>query len=168
MTNDTKNTQVNNGNKAPIELTNEGLQELKEELKELKEVKLPEAIKRVTAAREYGDLSENAEYHDARDEQEFIHTRIDDIEEIIANAKVVKGTRSQTVIGIGSTVTVKKNDSKTKQEFQIVGEYEADPMENKISSASPLGKALIGKRQGDEVSVKAPAGTTTYTIVKIK
>ena len=131
------------------------MQELKEELKELKEVKLPEAIKRVTAAREYGDLSENAEYHDARDEQEFIHTRIDDIEEIIANAKVVKGTRSQTVIGIGSTVTVKKNDSKTKQEFQIVGEYEADPMENKFQRVS-LGKALIGKRQGDEVSVKAP------------
>ncbi len=170
MTND-QTTNQSNGNgvaKPTIELTKEGLQELKEELKELKEIKLPEVIKRVSAAREYGDLSENAEYHDARDEQEFVNTRIDDIEEIIANAKVVKSTRSQTIIGIGSTVNVKKKGNKTSQTLQVVGEYEADPLENKVSSASPLGKALIGKKNGDEVTVKAPAGTTVFVIEKIK
>lgn len=150
-----------------IELTKNGLEDLKEELRELKEEKLPAVIRRVAEAREYGDLSENAEYHDAKDEQRLVETRIDEIEDILAQAKVVNTTRSTTKVGVGSSVDIRKKGNKTVKTVHIVGEYEANPLENKISSASPLGKALMGKKKGDTVKVKAPSGDVEYEIVKI-
>jgi transcription elongation factor GreA len=152
-----------------IELTQEGLDELQAELQELTDVKLPAVIDRVAKAREYGDLSENSEYHNARDDQQLIETRIEEIQGIVARAKVVKHTRSTQKVGIGSKVTITKTgDKKGKRIIEIVGEFEADPASNKVSNASPMGKALIGKKKGDAAVIKAPAGEIEYTIVEIK
>lgn len=151
-----------------IELTKEGLEELKLELKELKSEKLPAIIDRVARAREYGDLSENAEYHNARDEQQLIEARIEEIEAIILKAKVVQHTRSTQKVGMGSEVELLEHGKKKPFTVTIVGEFEADPMESKVSSVSPLGKALHGRKKGDEVTVEAPAGATTYTIKSIE
>lgn len=150
------------------ELTTEGVAELKEELKQLEEVKLPEAIERVATAREHGDLSENSEYHSARDDKELVETRIDQIKSILDNAVVVKATKSHQHVGIGSTVTLIKKGGHKKIVYVLVGEYEADPVNGKISVASPLGKALLKKKVGESVVVKAPAGKTEYTIVEFK
>ena len=150
------------------ELTSEGLNELKEELKELEEDKLPAAIERVATAREHGDLSENSEYHSARDDKELVETRIDQIKSILENAVVVKATKSHQHVGIGSRVTLTKKGSTKKIVYVLVGEYEADPVNGKISVASPLGKALLKKKVGDSAVVSAPAGKTEYTIVEIK
>lgn len=149
----------------PIELTAEGLAELKEELTQLKEVKLPSVVDRVAKAREYGDLSENAEYHDARSEQDFVQTRIDEIEEVLGKAVIVKKTQSTKKVGIGSVVSVKSNGKANK--LTITGEFQGNPKEGKISSVSPLGKALVGKKKGDKVKVSAPAGEVEYTIENI-
>jgi transcription elongation factor GreA len=154
---------------AKVQLTQEGLEELKAELLQLKEEKLPQIIERVSSARDQGDLSENADYHSAKDEQNFVETRISEIEDILANSMVVKGTRSQTQVGIGSRVEVYLKGKATKTfTFEIVGEFEADPEESKVSSVSPLGKALLGKKKGEEVKVIAPAGEVIYVIKKIK
>lgn len=150
----------------PIELTQEGLSELKEELNQLKTVKLPAVISRVAKAREYGDLSENAEYHDAIAEQELVQARIDEIEDILTKAVIVKKTSSTIKVGIGSTVTIKASKGK-EMSVTIVGEFQGRPKDNKVSSVSPLGKALMGKKKGDKVSVKAPAGDVEYTIQNI-
>ncbi|MCB9800698.1 MAG: transcription elongation factor GreA [Pseudomonadales bacterium] len=159
----TKNDKPNQ-----IELTKEGLDELTQELSELKEQKLVAVIKRVAKAREYGDLSENAEYHSAKEEQEFIETRIEEIEGIIARSVVVKNTRSKSTIGVGSTVVVSKKGSKDKKTLYVVGEFEANPTEGKISVGSPLGEALVGKKKGDKAVFNAPAGEIEYRIVEIK
>ena len=159
----------NNKNNKTTELTPEGFEELKAELEDLVKDKLPKAIKRVSDAREYGDLSENSEYHDARDDKNLIDTRIAEIEKILEKATIVKATRSKQRVGMGSQVVIKLKGkgSKTKT-LQIVGEYEADPTEGKISSVSPLGKALMGKKKGDVVTYQAPAGEITYIITEIK
>lgn len=150
-----------------VELTKEGLEELQKELRELKEVRLTAVIQRVAKAREYGDLSENAEYHSAKEEQEFVETRVDEIEAILAKATLVTQTKSNTTVGIGSKVTIMKAGTKTSKTVSIVGEYEANPTENKVSSVSPLGKALMGKKKGDALTVKAPAGAIEYTVQDI-
>lgn len=152
-----------------IQVTQEGLEELQEELAELKTDKLPTTIKRVAVARDHGDLSENAEYHSAREEQQLLETRIDEIERIIAKATVVKQTRSTSKIGMGSEVVVIQSaDKKKKMKLTIVGEFEADPSKGEISSVSPLGKALQGRKKGDEVTVQAPSGAVSYMIDSIK
>jgi transcription elongation factor GreA len=151
-----------------VQVTAEGLEELKAELDELVNVKLPAAIARVAKAREYGDLAENSEYHSARDDQALLETRISEIEEVIARAKVVSQTKSHTAVGMGTVVTVAIKGAKKQKTFTIVGEFEADPAESKISSTSPLGKALLGKKKGDVVTVNAPAGEIKYEIVAIK
>ncbi len=161
---------MNDNNKTKTtELTPEGFEELKAEMEDLVGDKLPKAIKRVSDAREYGDLSENSEYHDARDDKNLIDTRISEIEKILEKATIVKATRSKQRVGMGSQVIIhlKGKKSKTKT-VQIVGEYEADPMEGKISSVSPLGKALMGKKKGDVVTYQAPSGEITYIITEIK
>lgn len=161
-----KDQNVING---PVELTKDGLEELKDELKELEEVKLPQVVERVAAAREKGDLSENADYQSGKEEQEFVQTRIDEIKDVLARAKVVQQTRSTTIVGVGSLVSIViKGKAQKKYSYQIVGEFEADPEEGKVSSVSPLGKALMGKKKGDEVKVKAPAGEVMYQIKEIK
>ncbi|MFZ5437725.1 MAG: transcription elongation factor GreA [Patescibacteria group bacterium] len=152
-----------------IQLTLEGLEELKAELKELKEVKLPKVIARVASAREQGDLSENADYHSAKEEQNFVETRISEIEDIISRAEVVKDGKDKSKISIGSKVELSMKGKVGKTfTYEIVGEFEADPEEGKISSVSPLGKALLGKKKGESVSVTAPAGEVVYQIEKVQ
>lgn len=151
----------------PIELTKDGLADLQEELNNLKLTKLPAVLDRVAKAREHGDLSENSEYHDARAEQDLIEARIDEIEVVLAKAVVVKETHSTAKVGIGSLVTVKATKSKKSLKVHIVGEFEGDPTNNKVSSVSPIGKALVGKKKGDVVVVKAPAGEVEYKIESI-
>ena len=156
---------MTDANLKPVQLTQEGLDELQAELTELVDIKLPAAVDRVAKAREHGDLAENAEYHSARDDQALLEARIAEIEEVIKRAQVVKHTKSHTVIGIGSKVTVTIKGKKTSQRLiNIVGEFEADPGEGKVSAVSPLGKALLTHKKGDEVIVKAPAGEIHYQI----
>lgn len=151
-----------------VQLTVEGLEELKSELNQLKEEKLPKVIARVSAAREQGDLSENADYHSAKEEQNFVETRISEITDIISRAEVVKETKGTSKVSIGSRVEVSlKGKSGKTFTYEIVGEFEADPEEGKVSSVSPLGKALLGKKKGESASVVAPAGEVIYHIEEI-
>mgnify|MGYP003393297675 CR=1 FL=1 len=149
-------------------VTKEGLEGLKKELDELKNVKLTDVVARVSRAREDGDLSENSAYLFGKQEQEFIEGRIEELEEILKNAKLVAVNgkdKKKGAIDLGCTVTVSVNGK--KQSFQIVGEWEAKPAEKKISGSSALGKALIGKKVGEKVEVDAPAGKVVYAIVDI-
>lgn len=147
-----------------IYLTKEGLEELKQEFEELSKVKRPEILNRVSQARNMGDLSENAEYTVAREELSFIDGRIEELEELLKQAVLISNNHSST-IKLGSTVKVTTTDG--KEEFTVVGEWEADPKDRKISHESPLGKALLGKKVGEKVEVEAPAGKIIYTIEAI-
>ncbi|MDD5098931.1 MAG: transcription elongation factor GreA [Candidatus Colwellbacteria bacterium] len=141
------------------------LEELKEELKELKTVKRVEMSERLKRAKEYGDLSENAEYEEAREQQESLESRIAELDETVKNAIIIKKSGSEFV-DLGCEVDVEL-DSKAKK-FVIVGSSEAKPEEGKISNESPIGKMLIGKKVGDSVKIKTPAGEVTYKITKIQ
>lgn len=143
-------------------LTAGGLEALREELHELKTERQPDVIERIKKAKEYGDLSENAEYDDAKNEQGFVAGRIAEIEEILKKAKVVAKNGGNSFVQLGSQVKVHIDGE--EEVYTIVGAAEADPMAKKISHESPLGKELIGKKVGDKVEVKAPAGTILYTI----
>jgi transcription elongation factor GreA len=154
--------------KNKIQLTKEGYQELQEELDELVNEKLPKVVKRISQARDKGDLSENTEYQNAKEDKDIIDARIAEIEDVLKRAEVVNKTRSKTQIGVGSEVVAHIKGNKTKMNFQIVGEFEGDAAEGRISVVSPLGKALLGKKQGDEVVVKAPAGEVIYIIDEVK
>jgi transcription elongation factor GreA len=147
-----------------IYLTKEGLDELKAEHDELTKVKRPDVLNRVSQARNMGDLSENAEYTVAREELSFIDGRIDELEELLKQVVLISNNHSN-IIKLGSTVKV--NTGSDKEEFTVVGEWEADPKDKKISHESPLGKALIGKKVGEKVEVEAPAGKIVYTIEAI-
>ena len=151
-----------------IYLTKEGLAELKKEYDELVSVKRPDVLARVTQARNMGDLSENAEYVASREELTFIDGRIDELEIILKQAVIIReGVKSTNhAVKLGSTVTLHVNGK--KEIFTLVGEWEADPENKKISHESPLGKVLIGKKVGDKVQVQAPAGKITYAIVSVK
>lgn len=147
-----------------IYLTREGLEELKREYEELSKTKRPEVLNRVSQARNMGDLSENAEYTVAREELSFIDGRIDELEELLKQVVLISNNHSST-IKLGSTVKV--NTDSGREVFTVVGEWEADPKEKKISHESPLGKALLGKKVGEKVEVEAPAGRIVYTIEAI-
>jgi len=150
-----------------IYLTKEGLTELKREYDELVNKKRPEVLARVTQARNMGDLSENAEYAASREELTFIDGRVDELEIILKQAVVIRDVKtSNHAIKLGSTVTL-HSDGK-KEIFTVVGEWEADPENKKISHESPLGKVLLNKKVGDKVQVEAPAGKITYAIISIK
>lgn len=152
--------------KKQYNLTQEGVNELKAEHTELTKLRaeIAEAIK---TARELGDLSENAEYQTARANQEKNDARLSEIEYILANSAVIKAPKSGSKkVVLGSKVTLKSKAGKTK-EFQVVGTVEADPLEGKISDASPIGQALLGKKEGDEVEIKTPADTTVYMVTTI-
>ena len=153
--------------KKEIFLTKEGLNELQEELKDLKENKRPEVINQIKEARAQGDLSENAEYHAAKDKQGQIEARIKEVEYLIDNATIISSTKSST-IKIGSTVEIEYVDDKETDTYQIVGSTEADPFENKISNESPIAVAIIGKKVGDTVSIESPNGNYDIKIVSIK
>ncbi len=148
-----------------IQFTAEGLTEIKSELAELKGAKLTAAIERVARARDFGDLSENAEYHAAKEELSFIEGRIEELEGIVLRAEVVGGKSKKGTIDIGCKVTVTLKGK--EHTYEIVGEWEADPLKKKISHTSPLGLALVGKKTGENVEFEAPAGKVVYQIKKI-
>lgn len=149
-------------------LTREGYENLKEELVNLKTVRRKEVAERLKQAIDFGDLSENSEYDDAKNEQAFIEGRIQTIEATLHNAQVIEdGAHSSGVINIGSYVTVRDVEFDDVEEYRIVGTSEADPMQNKISNESPLGAALLGKRQGQTIKVDAPAGMLEYEILNV-
>ena len=152
--------------KKEVFLTKEGLNELQEELKDLKENKRPEVISQIKEARAQGDLSENAEYHAAKDKQGQIEARIKELEYIIDNATIISGAQSST-IKIGSTVEIEYIDDNETDTYKIVGSTEADPFENKISNESPIGKAILGKTIGDIVSVESPNGSYDVKILSV-
>lgn len=151
-------------NTKKIYLTKEGLEELKKEHHEINSVRRPEVVQRLSEARDQGDLSENAEYHAAREELSFIDGRIDELEEILKQVELIGETKSNNV-ALGSKVTLKVNGK--DEVYSVVGEWEADPKDRKISHESPLGKALMGKAIGETVDVEAPAGKITYTVVSL-
>jgi transcription elongation factor GreA len=150
--------------KKTYRLTQAGVDELKTELKTLigQRVHVAERIK---AARELGDLSENAEYQTAREEQDRLETRISELEHVLQNSQIIKKPKSDGHVRLGSGVSL-KNAGKPLH-FQVVGTMEADPAHGKISDESPIGKALLGKKVGDKAEIKTPAGTHTYKIVEI-
>lgn len=152
-------------NKKKIYVTKEGLEELKKELEQLGKVKRPEVLERVSAARAMGDLSENSEYTAAREELSLIDGRIEELTEILKNVEIIKEGGSGKTIQLGSKVIVSVGNK--KEEFALVGEWEADPHNKKISHESPLGKALLGKNVGEKIEVEAPAGKIAYTVVSI-
>ncbi len=156
-------------NPKKIYLTPKGLEDLKKEYDDLLNIKRPEIVTRLSAAREMGDLSENAEYTAAREELAFVDGRIEELEMLVKQAVVIEngaGHKGNT-IDLGSEVTVKIANRDANVIFTLVGEWEADPAEKKISHESPLGKALLGKTIGDEIEVEAPAGKMIYKIVSI-
>lgn len=146
-------------------LTQHGVAELEAELKKLQAKRggIAESIK---SARELGDLAENAEYQSARQEQERNDSRIAEIEHILQNVDLIKESKGTNEVVLGANVKLKSSGGKTK-EFQVVGTVEADPLNGKISDESPIGKALLGKKLGEEVEIKTPAETTKYEIVGI-
>jgi transcription elongation factor GreA len=145
-------------------LTKDGIGELERERGSLvaKRADIADAIK---TARELGDLAENAEYQSARAEQDRNEARIGEIDHILQNVEVIRAPRGDSKVQLGSTVKL-KNDGKTKQ-FQVVGTVEADPLNGKISDESPIGKALLGKKVGENVEIQTPAETATYKVVSI-
>lgn len=154
-------------NNRKVLLTQEGLEALKKEHQELKEVKRPKAVKRLTEARDMGDLTESSEYTAARQDLAFMDKRISELEEILKTAQVVKSSKKgEKKVMIGSKVTLE--GGKKKVIYMVVGDWEADPLKNKISFSSPIGKALMGKKTGDRVEVRAPAGKVTYQVLEVK
>jgi transcription elongation factor GreA len=145
-------------------LTKEKKVELEDELKQLQTVRRKEIADALEYAKSLGDLSENAEYHQAREDQAYCEDRITHIEQILKNAVVMDGHQAG-VVGVGSTVTVLKKGDKTERVFIIVGSEESNIPEGKISNESPIGEALLGKKKGDKITVNAPKGEVEYTVV---
>ena len=153
--------------KKEVFLTSEGFLEIEEELNELKTVKRPEIIKAIKEARALGDLSENADYHAAREEQAIIEGRIQELEYMVDNAVIITEGASDRV-KMGVNVTIKYEDDDDTEEYKIVGSMEADPFDNKISNESPIAKAIMGKKKGDVVTVESPNGKYNIEIIEIK
>lgn len=147
-------------------LTKERLQELKDELAALKGTRRIEVAERLKQAKEYGDLSENSEYAEAREEQAGVESRIAELEELLKEAVVIEKSEGSDTVKVGSTVTAKRGEK--VMTYTVVGSYEAKPEEGRISDESPIGKALMNRRAGEKVEVATPAGTATYEIVKIE
>ena len=149
-----------------IILTQEGLADLQAELKELQEVKLPQVVARIANARDQGDLSENSDYHAALDEKAMLDTRIEQIEVALSKAEVVE-SKSSDEVSLGSRVKLQLVDKKKQFTYTLVGEYESDPSEGKVSVKSPIGQALLGKKKGEQSVVETPTGKVTYKILSI-
>ncbi|NLD79419.1 MAG: transcription elongation factor GreA [Mollicutes bacterium] len=150
-----------------IYLTQEGLENVKEELKVLKLENRPEIIRAIKEARALGDLSENADYHSAREEQAFIESRIQELEALVDNAIIIKKNRKDE-IGIGSTIVIEYTEDKEQEEYTIVGSKETNPSENKISNESPIAKSIIGHKKGEILTVDSPNGKYEIKIIEIK
>jgi transcription elongation factor GreA len=149
--------------KKQYQITAEGKKELELELAELKSRRGAVADK-ISEARDFGDLSENAEYDAAREEQGLLETRIAEIEEIVNNAEIIKASKKSTV-GLGSRVELKTGAKKVQ--YTVVGPVEANPLEGKVSNESPIGMALYGKKEGDKVTISTPKGDISYTVVTV-
>jgi transcription elongation factor GreA len=151
-----------------VPMTTDGLSPLQEELRRLKSIERRAVIKAISEAREHGDLSENAEYHAAKDRQSFIEGRIIELEDIISRAEVIDVSKlSGTTIKFGATVTVADEDTDEETTYQIVGPYEADLEKGRISVQSPIARALIGRTIGDSTEVRAPGGVRGYEILEV-
>jgi len=151
-----------------IPMTAEGYNRLEEELKHLKHLERPAVIKAIAEARDHGDLSENAEYHAARERQSFIEGRVAELEDKIARAEVIDISKlSGKQVMFGATVTLVDEDTDEKSSYQIVGPDEADIRSKRLSITSPLARALIGKTTGDNVEVTTPNGSKSYEIVRV-
>lgn len=149
--------------KKTYQITKEGKKELEQELEQLKG-RRGEIADKIAEARDYGDLSENAEYDSARDEQGVVETRIAEIEDILVNAEIISGAK-KGVVGLGSVVELKTGSKTVK--YTVVGPVEADPLEGKISNESPIGEALMGKKIGETVVIKTPKGEIEYEVVAV-
>lgn len=150
-------------------MTPNGLVVLEDELRQLRNVERPSVIRAIAEAREHGDLSENAEYTAARERQGFIEGRITELENLISRAQVIDiSTLTGDVVRFGATVTLADEDTDEEQAYQIVGAHEADIKVGRISVASPLARALIGKNVGDTVEVTAPGGAKSYEVVRVQ
>jgi len=151
-----------------IPMTRAGHSALDSELRNLKSVERPAVIRAIAEAREHGDLSENAEYHAAREKQSFIEGRIKELEGILSRAEVIDPTKLSGSIKFGATVTVVDDDTDEEKTYQIVGEPEADIERGLLNIRSPLARALIGKDEGDTAEVRTPGGEKSYEIVNIR
>lgn len=150
-------------------LTREGLEDLKEELAYLKSTKRREVAERIKEALEFGDISENSEYDDAKNEQAFVEGRIKEIEQMLKNAEVIDEEDVETTeVNVGTTVKIKDVDTGEEYTYKLVGTTETDPANQKISNNSPVGSALLGHEVGEQVEIEAPVGKITYEILAIK
>jgi len=150
-------------------MTASGFKALEEEVNNLKNVERHAIIKMISEARAHGDLSENAEYHAAKERQAFIEGRVLDLEDMMGRADVIDVSRlSGTTVKFGATVTLVDEDTDQKRKYQIVGDHEADAKSGRISISSPIARALIGKSKGDSVEVAAPGGARSYEILKVE
>ena len=147
-------------------LTPEGLKKIKNELKELTTVRRPKLVKRIKHAKELGDLSENADYQSAKDDQGFMEGRILQLKNLIKTAIIIKKKNNNWIIGIGSEVKIDNGTNKFK--YTITGSNEADPLAGKVSNESPLGKAMLKKKVGDSFSIITPNGEVKYKILEVK
>ena len=153
---------------ASVPMTSKGYQFLTEELKRLKSVERPRNVREIEEAREHGDLSENAEFHAAKDRQSLLDLQIRDIEDKIARAQVIDISKlSGEKVMFGATVSLADGDTGDKVVYQIVGDHEAEPKNGKISISSPIARALIGKNEGEEVQVRTPTGVRTFDILSV-
>lgn len=150
-----------------IPLTQAGFDDLNTELKHLKSVERPAIIRAIAEAREHGDLSENAEYHSAKEKQSFIEGRVKELEGAISLAEVIDPAKLSGSIKFGATVELADEDTDEEKTYQIVGEYEADIDTGRLNIKSPLARALIGKDEGDSVEVRTPGGVRSYEILSI-
>ncbi|HRE59870.1 MAG TPA: transcription elongation factor GreA [Micropepsaceae bacterium] len=151
-----------------VPMTAPGLARMEEELRRLKHEERPAIIKAIAEARAHGDLSENAEYHAAKERQGFIEGRILELDDILARAQVIDPAKlTGKIVRFGATVTLVDEDTDAKSTYMIVGDYEADVKQKRISISSPLARALIGKTVGDSVEVAAPGGARSYEIIKV-
>lgn len=151
-----------------VPMTRAGFTALDDELKVLKSVERPAVIRAIAEAREHGDLSENAEYHAAREKQSFIEGRIKELEALVSLAEVIDPTKFSGSVKFGATIRLVDEHSGEEKTYQIVGEPEADIEHGKLNIRSPLARALIGKDEGDSVEVKSPGGTRSYEVLSIR
>ncbi|HEX9146714.1 MAG TPA: transcription elongation factor GreA [Candidatus Binatia bacterium] len=154
---------------ARVPMTNRGYQLLMEELKRLKSVERPRNVREIEEARGHGDLSENAEFHAAKERQSLLDLQIRDIEDKLARAQVIEVSKlSGDKVVFGATVSLADSDTGDKMVYQIVGDHEAEPKNGKISISSPVARALIGKSEGDEVQVRTPTGVRSLEILSVE
>jgi transcription elongation factor GreA len=154
---------------ARVPMTQQGYQRLMEELKRLKTVERPKNVREIEEARGHGDLSENAEFHAAKERQSLLDVQIREIEDRLARSQVIEISKlSGDKVVFGATVTLSDEDSREKVTYQIVGDHEAEPKNGKISISSPIARALIGKSEGDEVQVRTPTGVRNFSILSLE